>query len=216
MVTMGILGCTINGYGCPSLNSVVYGLIAREIEKIDSAYRSAMIVQSSLVMYPIYMYGSQEQKEKYLPRLASGEYIGCFGLTEPNHRSDLRSMTTRIRKQGSNYIVHGSKTWITNAPVADVFIVLGRDDDLNIRGAILNRKMKGIVTPKIEGKFSLRASITGMIMMNNVEIPSENILPNIVGLQGQLSCHKFAYMYHHQSFENKLYLVMFLGSIQTY
>ncbi|MGA0128381.1 MAG: acyl-CoA dehydrogenase [Burkholderiales bacterium] len=185
---MGFLGATIQGYGCPGVNHVSYGLIAREIERIDSGYRSMMSVQSSLVMYPIYTFGSEEQREKYLPSLASGKKIGCFGLTEPNFGSDAGSMISRAKKVEGGWKLNGAKMWITNSPVADVLVVWAKDDANDIRGFILERGMKGLETPKISGKFSLRASITGEIVMNDVFVPEENILPNVKGLKGPFSC----------------------------
>lgn len=188
MGDMGMLGSTIKGYDCPGLNYVSYGLVAREVEKVDSGYRSAMSVQSSLVMYPIYAYGTEEQRKKYLPKLASGELVGCFGLTEPNHGSDPSSMETRAVKKGNKYVLNGSKTWITNSPIADVFVVWAKDETKQIRGFILEKGMKGLTAPEIKGKFALRASITGMIMMDDVEIPEENLLPNVSGLKGPFGC----------------------------
>jgi len=188
MGEMGMLGSTIKGYGCPGVSSVAYGLIAREVERVDSGYRSAMSVQSSLVMYPIYAYGTEAQKTKYLPRLASGEIIGCFGLTEPNHGSDPGGMETRAVKKGNKYVLNGSKTWITNSPIADVFVVWAKDEKNEIRGFILEKGMKGLSAPVIHGKFSLRASTTGMIMMDEVEIPEENLLPNEKGLKAPFGC----------------------------
>ena len=185
---MGFLGSTIQGYGCPGVNHVSYGLIAREIERIDSGYRSMMSVQSSLVMYPIYTFGSEEQREKYLPSLASGKKIGCFGLTEPNFGSDAGSMISRAKKVAGGWTLNGAKMWITNSPVADVLVVWAKDDANDIRGFILERGMKGLETPKISGKFSLRASITGEIVMSDVFVPEENILPNVKGLKGPFSC----------------------------
>ncbi|MEK9962893.1 MAG: acyl-CoA dehydrogenase [Betaproteobacteria bacterium] len=185
---MGFLGATIQGYGCPGVNHVSYGLIAREIERIDSGYRSMMSVQSSLVMYPIYTFGSEEQREKYLPSLASGKKIGCFGLTEPNFGSDAGSMISRAKKVEGGWTLNGAKMWITNSPVADVLVVWAKDDANEIRGFILERGMKGLETPKISGKFSLRASITGEIVMSDVFVPEENILPNVKGLKGPFSC----------------------------
>jgi len=185
---MGFLGSTIQGYGCPGVNHVSYGLIAREIERIDSGYRSMMSVQSSLVMYPIYTFGSEEQREKYLPSLASGKKIGCFGLTEPNFGSDAGSMISRAKKVEGGWTLNGAKMWITNSPVADVLVVWAKDDANEIRGFILERGMKGLETPKISGKFSLRASITGEIVMSDVFVPEENILPNVKGLKGPFSC----------------------------
>jgi len=185
---MGFLGSTIQGYGCPGVNHVSYGLIAREIERIDSGYRSMMSVQSSLVMYPIYTFGSEEQREKYLPSLAAGKKIGCFGLTEPNFGSDAGSMISRAKKVAGGWTLNGAKMWITNSPVADVLVVWAKDDANDIRGFILERGMKGLETPKISGKFSLRASITGEIVMSDVFVPEENILPNVKGLKGPFSC----------------------------
>lgn len=188
MGAMGLLGSTIpEEYGGAGLNHVAYGLIAREVERVDSGYRSAMSVQSSLVMYPIYTYGTEEQRKKYLPKLASGELIGCFGLTEPNHGSDPASMETRAKKVDGGYIVHGNKMWITNSPIADVFVVWAKLDG-EIRGFILEKGMKGLSAPKIEGKFSLRASSTGEIVMDEVFVPAENLLPNVSGLKGPFGC----------------------------
>mmetsp|Transcript_10683 Transcript_10683/g.39921 ORF Transcript_10683/g.39921 Transcript_10683/m.39921 type:complete len:415 (-) Transcript_10683:177-1421(-) len=189
---LGVLGCTIDGYGCSGVSYVTYGLIAREVERVDSGYRSAMSVQSSLVMYPINEFGSEAQKEKYLPQLASGEKIGCFGLTEPNHGSDPSSMETRATKKNADtYVLNGSKMWITNSPHADVFVVWAKLDGV-VRGFILERGMKGLETPTIEGKMSLRASTTGEIVMNDVEVPAENMLPNVKGMKGPLSCLNMA------------------------
>ncbi len=188
MGSMGLLGSTIpEEYGGAGLNYVSYGLVAREVERVDSGYRSAMSVQSSLVMHPINAYGSEEQKKKYLPKLASGELVGCFGLTEPNHGSDPGSMETRAKKVDGGYIVHGNKMWITNSPIADVFIVWAKLDG-EIRGFILEKGMKGLSAPKIEGKFSLRASSTGEIVMDEVFVPEENLLPNVSGLKGPFGC----------------------------
>ncbi|CAG8507154.1 11444_t:CDS:10 [Scutellospora calospora] len=184
MGELGLLGSTIQGYGCSGVSSIAYGLVAREVERIDSGYRSAMSVQSSLVMYPIYAFGSEEQKQKYLPRLAKGEIVGAFGLTEPNHGSDVGGMQTYSLKKNRVHILHGSKTWITNSPIADIFIVWAMSkEDHKIRGFILEKGMKGLETPTIKGKLSLRASTTGMIMMDNVEVPEENLLPH-----GPFSC----------------------------
>ncbi len=185
---MNFLGATLEGYGCAGVSSVAYGLIIREIERVDSGYRSAMSVQSSLVMYPIYAYGSDTIKDKYLPKLATGDLIGCFGLTEPNHGSDPSSMETKARKEGDYYILNGSKTWITNSPIADVFIIWAKDDNNDIRGFILERGMQGLETPKIEGKFSLRASDTGMILMSDVKVPKENMFTTVKGLKGPFGC----------------------------
>lgn len=188
MGAMGLLGSTVpEEYGGAGLNHVAYGLIAREVERVDSGYRSAMSVQSSLVMYPIYTYGTEEQRKKYLPKLASGELIGCFGLTEPNHGSDPASMETRAKKVDGGYIVHGNKMWITNSPIADVFVVWAKLEG-EIRGFILEKGMKGLSAPKIEGKFSLRASSTGEIVMDEVFVPAENLLPNVSGLKGPFGC----------------------------
>ena len=188
MGAMGLLGSTLEGYGCAGVNHVCYGLIAREVERVDSSYRSAMSVQSSLVMYPIHAYGTEVQRQKYLPQLASGERVGCFGLTEPNHGSDPGSMQTRARKIADGYVLHGSKMWITNAPIADLFVVWAKDDDGDIRGFLLEKGMKGLSAPKIEGKFSLRASVTGEIVMDDVFVPDENLLPNVKGLKGPFGC----------------------------
>jgi glutaryl-CoA dehydrogenase len=185
---LGLLGATIpEKYGCAGVNYVVYGLVAREVERVDSGYRSAMSVQSSLVMHPIHAYGSEEQRMKYLPKLATGEYIGCFGLTEPDSGSDPASMITRAVAVDGGYSLTGAKMWITNSPIADIFIVWAKLDGV-IRGFILEKGMKGLSAPKIEGKFSLRASITGEIVMDNVFVPSENMLPNAKGLSGPFGC----------------------------
>jgi len=189
MGDLNLLGATIEGYGCAGVNYVSYGLIAHEIERVDSAYRSAMSVQSSLVMFPISEYATDDIKAKYLPRLASGELIGCFGLTEPNHGSDPAGMESKATRNGDHYVLNGSKTWITNSPVADVFVVWAKDDAGDIRGFVLDRKeMKGISTPKIEGKFSLRASDTGMILLDNVHVPVGNMFPKAKGLKYPFSC----------------------------
>ncbi len=190
MGNMGLLGSTIpEEYGGAGLNYVSYGLIAREVERVDSGYRSAMSVQSSLVMHPIYAYGSEEQKKKYLPQLASGKLIGCFGLTEPNHGSDPGSMETRAKKVDGGWILQGNKMWITNSPIADVFIIWAKTStDGEIHGFILEKGMKGLSAPKIEGKFSLRASTTGEIVMEEVFVPDENLLPNVSGLKGPFGC----------------------------
>lgn len=188
MGSLGFLGPTIpEEYGGAGLNHVAYGLIAREVERVDSGYRSAMSVQSSLVMHPIYTYGTEAQRKKYLPKLASGEWIGCFGLTEPNHGSDPASMETRAKKADGGFILHGSKMWITNSPIADVFVVWAKLND-EIRGFILEKGMKGLSAPKIEGKFSLRASSTGEIVMDEVFVPEENIFPEVKGLKGPFGC----------------------------
>ena len=185
---LGLLGPTIEGYGCAGVNHVSYGLIAREVERVDSAYRSAMSVQSSLVMHPIHAFGTETQREKYLPGLASGDLVGCFGLTEPDHGSDPGSMITRARAAPGGYRLSGGKTWITNAPIADVAVVWAKTDDGVIRGFILDRGMDGLSFPKIEGKFSLRASATGSIVMDGVFVPEENLLPGVRGLKGPFSC----------------------------
>jgi glutaryl-CoA dehydrogenase len=188
MGELGLLGPTIEGYGCSGVGYVSYGLIAREIERIDSGYRSMMSVQSSLVMYPIYAYGSETQREKYLPKLATGEWIGCFGLTEPDYGSDPGGMVTRARTVDGGYSLSGAKMWISNSPIADVFVVWAKNDDGKIRGFILEKGMKGLSAPKIEGKLSLRASITGEIVMDEVFVPEENLLPNVEGLKGPMGC----------------------------
>jgi glutaryl-CoA dehydrogenase len=190
MGELGLLGATIDGYGCAGVNHVCYGLVAREVERVDSGYRSAMSVQSSLVMHPIYAYGNEAQREKWLPRLATGELVGCFGLTEPGAGSDPSSMITRATKVDGGYIVHGAKMWITNSPIADVFIVWAKDtaDGDTIRGFVLEKGMKGLSAPKIDGKFSLRASITGEIVMDQVFVPDDNLLPNVKGLKGPFGC----------------------------
>ncbi len=188
MGALGFLGATIEGYGCAGVNYVSYGLIAREIERVDSSYRSDMSVQSSLVMYPIHAYGTEEQRQRYLPKLATGEWIGCFGLTEPDHGSDPGGMTARARKKPGGFVVNGSKTWITNSPIADVFVVWAKDDDGEIRGLILEAGMDGLSAPKIEGKFALRASATGEIVMQDVFVPEANLLPGVKGLKGPFGC----------------------------
>ena len=188
MGELGLLGVTIDGYGCAGLSSVAYGVIAKEVEAVDSGYRSAMSVQSSLVMHPIWAYGTEAQKEKYLPKLATGEYVGCFGLTEPDAGSDPGSMKTRAKKVDGGYQLKGSKMWITNSPIADVFVVWAKDDEGEIRGFVLEKGMKGLSAPKIEGKFSLRASITGEIVMDDVFVPEENAFPDIRGLKGPFGC----------------------------
>ena len=189
MGAMGYLGATIpEEYGGAGVNTVCYGLIAREVERVDSGYRSALSVQSSLVMYPIYAYGSEEQRRKYLPKLATGELVGCFGLTEPDHGSDPGGMATRAQTVSGGYKLNGSKIWITNSPIADVFIVWGKTDDGVVRGFILDRGMPGLSAPKIEGKCGLRASITGEIVMQDVFVPAENLLPNVSGMKGPFGC----------------------------
>ncbi|MCJ8302307.1 acyl-CoA dehydrogenase [Shewanella sp.] len=185
---LGLLGATLpEKYACSNINYVSYGLVAREIERVDSGYRSAMSVQSSLVMHPIYAYGSEAQRLKYLPKLAKGEWIGCFGLTEPDVGSDPGGMKTRAERIDGGYRLNGAKMWITNSPIADVFIVWGKLEG-KIRGFILEKGMKGLSAPKIEGKFSLRASITGEIVMDNVEVPESALLPNVEGLKGPFGC----------------------------
>ena len=188
MGALGFLGPTIEGYGCAGVNHVCYGLIAREVERVDSGYRSTMSVQSSLVMHPIHAYGTEAQRERWLPRLARGEVVGCFGLTEPDHGSDPGSMVTRARKVDGGFRLTGAKMWITNSPIADVFVVWAKDDAGDIRGFLLEKGMKGLSAPKIEGKFSLRASITGEIVMDEVFVPGENYLPNVKGLKGPFGC----------------------------
>ncbi|WP_435211207.1 acyl-CoA dehydrogenase [Luminiphilus sp. nBUS_16] len=188
MGEMGLLGSTIDGYGCPGVDYVCYGLVAREVERVDSGYRSMLSVQSSLVMYPIYAYGDDAQREKYLPKLATGEWIGCFGLTEPDHGSDPGGMTTRARSVDGGYRVSGAKMWISNSPIADVFVVWAKTDDDVIRGFILEKDMDGLSAPKIEGKLALRASVTGEIVMDEVFVPEENLLPNVRGLKGPFGC----------------------------
>ena len=188
MGELGLLGATIDGYGCAGVGYVSYGLVAREIERVDSGYRSAISVQSSLVMHPIHAYGSEAQRAQFLPRLATGELIGCFGLTEPDAGSDPGSMATRARAVDGGYLLTGTKTWISNAPVADVFVVWAKNDDGVIRGFILERGAEGLSTPKIDGKFSLRASATGQISMDGVFVPAANELPNASGLKGPFGC----------------------------
>jgi glutaryl-CoA dehydrogenase len=188
MGALGFLGSTIDGYGCAGVNNVSYGLVAREVERVDSGYRSAMSVQSSLVMHPIHAYGTEEQRERFLSRLASGEIVGCFGLTEPNHGSDPGSMLSRASKTAGGFVLRGSKTWITNSPIADVFIVWAKDDADIIRGYILEKGMAGLSAPPIQGKFSLRASSTGEIIMDGVFVPDENMLPGAEGLAGPFGC----------------------------
>ncbi|MDZ7829815.1 MAG: acyl-CoA dehydrogenase [Halofilum sp. (in: g-proteobacteria)] len=189
MGELGLFGCTLpEEYGCAGLNYVSYGLIAREVERVDSGYRSVMSVQSSLVMHPIHAYGSEDQRRKYLPKLAAGELVGCFGLTEPDAGSDPGSMKTRAKKADGGWVLNGTKTWISNAPIADVLIVWAKDDDDRILGFILERGMEGLETPKIEGKFSLRAAITGQIAMNDVFVPDESRLPEAQGLGGPFGC----------------------------
>ncbi len=188
MGKLGLLGATIHGYGCSGVSYVAYGLIAREVEAVDSGYRSMMSVQSSLVMHPIHAYGTEEQRQRYLPKLATGEWIGCFGLTEPDHGSDPGGMATRARKVSGGYVLDGNKTWISNSPIADVFIVWAKTDDGVIRGFVLEKGLKGLSAPKIHGKLSLRASITGEIVLDNVEVPATALLPGVEGLKGPFGC----------------------------
>jgi len=185
---LGLLGSTIEGYGCAGVSNVAYGLIARAVERVDSGYRSAMSVQSSLVMHPIHAYGSEEQRQKYLPKLATGEWVGCFGLTEPDAGSDPASMKTNAKQTAGGYILNGAKMWITNSPIADIAVVWAKDEGGVIRGFIIERGMEGFSTPKIEGKMSLRASITGEIVLEDVFVPEENLLPNVQGLSGPFGC----------------------------
>jgi glutaryl-CoA dehydrogenase len=188
MGSLGFLGSTLSGYGCAGVNHVCYGLVAREVERVDSGYRSALSVQSSLVMYPIHAFGSEAQRKKYLPKLATGEWIGCFGLTEPDVGSDPGGMVTRSKKVDGGYILQGAKMWITNAPHADVFLIWAKDDGGEVRGYLLEKGMKGLSTSKIEGKFSLRVSATGEISMEQVFVPEENLLAGVSGLKGPFSC----------------------------
>ena len=188
MGALGFLGSTIEGYGCAGVNHVCYGLIAREVERVDSGYRSVMSVQSSLVMHPIHAYGTEAQRDKWLPKLATGELVGCFGLTEPDHGSDPGGMVTRARKVDGGWRLAGAKMWISNSPIADVFVVWAKDDAGDIRGYVLEKGMKGLSAPKIEGKFSLRASITGEVVMDDVFVPDANYLPNVKGLKGPFGC----------------------------
>ena len=192
MGAIGLLGSTIHGYGCSGLNYVCYGLVAREVERVDSGYRSFMSVQSSLVMYPIYRYGSEEQKEKYLPLLASGKLIGCFGLTEPDHGSDPGSMATKAVKVNGGFRLNGEKTWISNAPIADLMVVWAKNEEGKVQGFLLEKGAKGLSAPKIEGKFSLRASITGSIVMQDVFVADSMVLPGAMGLGAPFSCLNMA------------------------
>ena len=185
---LGLLGATISGYDCPGLNYVCYGLIARELEAVDSGFRSALSVQSSLVMHPLHAYGTEEQKQRYLPALARGELIGCFGLTEPDYGSDPGGMLTSAKTVDGGYLLNGTKSWITNSPIADVFIVWAKNDKGTIRGFVLDRDAKGLSTPRIEGKFSLRASITGQIVLEDVFVPEDQLLPGATGLSGPFGC----------------------------
>ena len=189
MGEMGLLGITIpEAYGGAGLGYVAYGLVAREVERVDSGYRSAMSVQSSLVMHPIHAFGSEDQRKRFLPQLATGKMVGCFGLTEPDHGSDPGSMITRARAVPGGFMLNGAKNWITNSPIADIAVIWAKTDDDQIRGFIVERSFKGFSTPKIEGKFSLRASITGQIVLEDVFVPAENQLPNVQGLRGPFSC----------------------------
>lgn len=188
MGALGFLGATLDSHGCANISYVAYGLISREVERVDSGYRSAFSVQSSLVMYPLWAFGSDAQKDRFLPKLRTGEYVGAFGLTEPDAGSDPAAMRARARAVDGGYLLNGAKTWITNAPIADMLVVWAKDDAGEIRGFILERGMRGLETPKIEGKFSLRASITGMILMQDVFVPAENMLPKVKGLKGPFSC----------------------------
>lgn len=185
---LGLLGPTIQGYDCAGLNAISYGLICQELERGDSGLRSFASVQSSLVMFPIYAYGSEAQKQKYLPQLAAGKMIGCFGLTEPDYGSNPSGMITRARKKGDNYVLNGSKMWITNGSIADVAVVWAKDDEGEIRGFLIDKDTPGFRAVDIEGKFSLRASVTSELILEDCEIPAENMLPNIKGLKGPLSC----------------------------
>jgi glutaryl-CoA dehydrogenase len=188
MGALGLLGSTIDGYGCAGTSYVAYGLIAREIERVDSGYRSALSVQSSLVMFPIFTYGTEEQRARFLPRLASGELVGCFGLTEPDHGSDAGALESHARAVDGGFRLSGAKNWITNAPIADVFVVWAKDESGTIRGFLLERGMDGLTAPAIAGKFSLRASSTGMIGMDDVFVPDANVFPEIRGLAGPFGC----------------------------
>src|SRR3954468_7320032 len=188
MGELGFLGSTIEGYGCAGTNYTSYGLIAREVERVDSGYRSALSVQSSLVMHPIHAYGSEAQRQKYLPKLATGEWVGCFGLTEPDHGSDPGGMKTRAKKVQGGFLLTGNKMWITNSPIADVFVIWAKDDEGVIRGFVLEKGMKGLSAPAIHGKFGLRASVTGEIVMDSVFCPEENAFPEVRGLKGPFTC----------------------------
>ena len=188
MGALGFLGPTIEGYGCAGVSHVCYGLIAREIERVDSGYRSGMSVQSSLVMHPIHAYGTEEQRKRWLPKLATGELVGCFGLTEPDYGSDAGGMASRAKKVDGGWVLNGAKMWISNSPIADVFVVWAKDEDSEIRGFVLEKGMKGLSAPKIEGKFSLRTSITGEVVMADVRVPDDHLLPNVKGLKGPFGC----------------------------
>jgi glutaryl-CoA dehydrogenase len=185
---LGLLGATLDSHGCAGVSQVAYGLIAREVERVDSGYRSALSVQSSLVMHPIHAFGSPAQQDRCLPRLRTGEWVGCFGLTEPDGGSDPGAMRTRARTVDGGFLLSGSKTWITHAPIADLFVMWARDDAGDIRGFLIEKGAKGLAAPKIEGKFSLRASVTGMIMLDEVFVPSDAMLPGVKGLRGPFSC----------------------------
>ena len=186
--SLGMLGATLpEKYGCSGVNYVCYGLMAREVERVDSGYRSAMSVQSSLVMHPIHAFGTEEQRERFLPKLATGEWVGCFGLTEPDHGSDPSSMVTRAERVTDGYLLNGAKMWITNSPIADLAVVWAKLDG-KIRGFVVERSFEGFSTPKIEGKMSLRASITGQIVLDDVFVPEANLLPNVAGLSGPFGC----------------------------
>ena len=186
--SLALLGSTISGYDCPRVDYMSYGLVAREIERVDSGYRSMMSVQSSLVMYPIYAFGTEAQREKYLPRLASGEFIGCFGLTEPDYGSDAGGLITRAKSVDGGYSLSGAKMWISNSPIADVFVVWAKNDEDIIKGFILEKGMEGLSAPKIEGKLALRASVTGQIVMEDVFVSEDQMLPDVQGLKGPFSC----------------------------
>ena len=189
---LGLLGATVKGYGCQGIGYVAYGLITHEIERVDSGYRSAYSVQSSLAMYAIEQFGSEEQKNKYLPEMAKGNLIGCFGLTEPDAGSDPSSMKTKAKKAEGGYILNGSKTWITNSPIADILVIWAKDEDGILRGFIVERDFNGLSTPKLEGKFSLRASATGQIFLEDVFVPEDNILPEVQSFKGPFSCLNMA------------------------
>jgi glutaryl-CoA dehydrogenase len=195
MGSAGLLGSFIHGYGCAGASATAYGLVAREVEKVDSGYRSTLSVQTSLVMNPINLFGSEEQKERFLPSLAKGELVGCFGLTEPDHGSDPSGMVTKAVDKGDHYVLSGAKNWITNSPIADLCVVWAKTDtDGKVRGFLVERGMEGLSTPKIDGKFSLRASPTGMIHMDEIKIPKENVLPNVTGMRGPFACLNSARM----------------------
>ena len=188
MGELGFLGATLEGYGCAGIGYVAFGLVMRELERVDTAFRSACSVQTTLAMTPIYAYGTEEQRRKYLPRMARGELLGCFGLTEPDHGSDPGGMKSRARKTQGGYVLTGNKTWITHAPIADILVIWAKDDSGTVRGFILERGMKGLSTRKILGKFSMRASPTGEVVMDEVFVPEENLLPGAAGLKGPFGC----------------------------